>query len=180
MVSFSTKCMSNSHCGEKKNFMFNHKFMVRPKEIKNYSSPLSPLCLALPRTHNGWCWRHRRDLTKEAASQVDEGALGEGLPPPADLAAGSSSLAIITNLGPGSARSRHFLELSTKRRVPDFARSGQHTARSSGGKYEFHGIGGGDEQCELGTGGIGAWCKQDVGPWWERTQGEFGVVGLFF
>ena len=34
----------------KRNFMVNHKFLVRPKEIKNYSSPLSPLCLA-PHTH---------------------------------------------------------------------------------------------------------------------------------
>ncbi|RLN17375.1 trihelix transcription factor [Panicum miliaceum] len=42
---------------------------------------------------------------------------------------GSLSPAIITNLRLGSARSKHFLELS----VPDFARSGRHTTRSSGG-----------------------------------------------
>jgi hypothetical protein len=65
-----------------------------------------------------------------------------------------------------------------KRRVPDFARSSRHTIRSSGGKYEFHGIGGGDEQLRIG----GKWCRHVMQEGCSaRKRRELGEsLGCFF
>nr|TKV97003.1 hypothetical protein SEVIR_9G467100v2 [Setaria viridis] len=98
--------------------------------MKNDSSPLSPLFLAPPHAQ-------RLVLTP---------------PPPLVHLVKACHCRLIwlcgvhhrlssPNWGPGSARSKHFLELWMKRTMPDFARSGRHTARYSDGECGFHGIG---------------------------------------